>query len=69
MRRVVLVLIGVTMAVLVGLIGNTVEGHPAIIVEQASVTTTAPEAPSPLRDEVLGLAPSPLYVWVPGYWA
>jgi len=69
MRRVELLLIGATMAMLTGLIGCTVEERPVVVAEPASVTTTAPEAPPQLREEVLGIAPSPLHVWVPGYWA
>jgi len=69
MRRVALLLIGAPMAMLTGLIGWRVEERPAVIAEPASVTTIAPEAPPPLREEVIGIAPSPLYVWVPEYWA
>ena len=61
MQRTVVILVSLV-AVLVSLTGCIVEQHP---VHRVVVVR---EVPPPVRQEVLGIAPSPQHIWVHGHW-
>jgi hypothetical protein len=68
MQRSWLLLSSLSLVLLGILTGCVVEERPArpVVVRESYVVR---EAPPPPREEVIGVAPSPMHVWVPGYWA
>jgi hypothetical protein len=73
MKPVRVLLIAGLMAALMGVTGCVVAegpGAPVVVERTPAGELVVQEPPPALREEVvIGVAPSPLHVWVPGYWA
>jgi hypothetical protein len=63
-----MMLVTMIMVAVLGMSGCTVTERPGEIVVRGEPFVVR-EAPPPLREEVIGVAPSPRHIWVPGYWA